>query len=91
MHDPTTPNRQGNDRGSQYRSAIFTHDSDQSTIARQVTKLANENWWKGKIVTEITEAGTWYDAEKYHQQYLHHNKGGYECPMHFQRDFGPLE
>jgi peptide-methionine (S)-S-oxide reductase len=70
MHDPTTSNRQGPDTGSQYRSGIFYHDAEQEKIAREVTKLANEKWWKKKIVTEILPAGEWYDAEDYHQKYL---------------------
>jgi peptide-methionine (S)-S-oxide reductase len=91
MHDPTTSNRQGPDTGSQYRSGIFFHNAEQESIAREVTKLANENWWKGKIVTEILPAGEWWDAEAYHQKYLEVNPGGYECPSHFLRSFPPLE
>jgi peptide-methionine (S)-S-oxide reductase len=75
MHDPTTSNRQGPDTGSQYRSGIFYHDAEQETIAKEVTKLANEKWWKGKIVTEILPAGEWWDAEAYHQKYLDNNPG----------------
>jgi peptide-methionine (S)-S-oxide reductase len=74
MHDPTTSNRQGPDTGSQYRSGIFYHNAEQEMIAREVTKKANEKWWKGTIVTEILPAGEWWDAEDYHQKYLgkHH-------------------
>lgn len=67
MHDPTTIDRQGPDTGSQYRSGIFYHDEEQKKIAEEVTKLANEKWWKGKIVTQILPAGEWWDAEDYHQ------------------------
>jgi len=70
MHDPTTANRQGSDAGSQYRSGIFYHSPEQKKIAEEVTKLVNEKWWKGKVVTEILQAGTWWDAEDYHQKYL---------------------
>jgi len=91
MHDPTTSNRQGPDAGSQYRSGIFYHDAEQEKIAREVTKLVNEKWWKGKVVTEILPAGEWWDAEAYHQKYLDNNPGGYECPSHFLRSFPPLE
>lgn len=91
MHDPTTANRQGPDTGSQYRSGIFYHDEEQKAIAEKVTKAANEQWWKGKVVTEILEAGEWWDAEKYHQMYLNHNPGGYECPSHFLRKFPDLQ
>lgn len=76
-HDPTTANRQGPDVGTQYRSAIFYHSSEQKEIAEKVTeqiqeKLNNEkNLYSGnKIVTEIVEAADWYDAEDYHQKYL---------------------
>lgn len=85
MHDPTTANRQGPDTGSQYRSGIFYHDEEQKRVAEKVTKAVNEQWWKGKVVTEILEAGEWWDAEKYHQMYLNHNPGGYECPNHYVR------
>ena len=91
MHDPTTPNRQGMDTGTQYRSAIFYHSPEQKTEAEAVTKKVQEQWWKqGKISTEILEAGQWWDAEEYHQLYLDRNPGGYECPAHFVRKFPTL-
>ncbi|KAF2089802.1 peptide methionine sulfoxide reductase [Saccharata proteae CBS 121410] len=90
MHDPTTANSQGPDTGSQYRSAIFYHDDAQAAIAKDVTKRANEEWWKGKVVTEVLPAGKWWDAEDYHQEYLDKNPGGYDCPTHFLRKFAPL-
>ncbi|KNG44052.1 peptide methionine sulfoxide reductase [Stemphylium lycopersici] len=90
MHDPTTANRQGPDVGSQYRSAIFYHDAEQEKIARDVTDKVNKQWWKGAVATEILPAGKWWDAEEYHQLYLDHNPGGYECPSHFLRSFPPL-
>jgi peptide-methionine (S)-S-oxide reductase len=81
MHDPTTKDRQGPDRGTQYRSAIFVHDDEQEREAREVRDLVQKQWWKeGQIVTEIVRAGEWWDAEAYHQKYLDHNPGGYECP-----------
>lgn len=80
MHDPTTKNSQGPDRGSQYRSGIFYHDEEQKKIAEEVTKKVNDQWWKGGVVTEILPAGQWWDAETYHQLYLDNNPGGYECP-----------
>jgi peptide-methionine (S)-S-oxide reductase len=67
MHDPTTRDRQGPDTGSEYRSGIFYHDEEQKKIAEEVTKLANEKWWKGRIVTQVMPAGEWWDAEDYHQ------------------------
>lgn len=90
MHDPTTSNRQGPDAGSQYRSGIFYHGAEQESIAREVTKKVNEQWWKGKVVTEILPAGEWWDAETYHQKYLEKNPSGYECPSHFLRKFPAL-
>ncbi|KAF2010551.1 peptide methionine sulfoxide reductase msrB/msrA [Aaosphaeria arxii CBS 175.79] len=90
MHDPTTANSQGPDVGSQYRSAIFYHDSEQEKIARNITSKVNQEWWKGKVVTEVLPAGQWWDAEAYHQLYLDKNPAGYECPSHFIRRFAPL-
>ncbi|KAK5705105.1 hypothetical protein LTR97_002220 [Elasticomyces elasticus] len=93
MHDPTTSNRQGPDVGSQYRSGIFYHDEEQKKIAEEVTKKANEQWWKGGIATEILDGAKaeWWDAEKYHQLYLDNNPGGYECPSHYVRKFPDLQ
>lgn len=90
MHDPTTRDSQGPDRGTQYRSAIFFHSPEQEAVAKEVTALASEKWWKAGVVTEIVPAGRWYDAEEYHQLYLDKNPTGYECPSHFIRDFPPL-
>ncbi|KAF3925301.1 Thioredoxin [Dactylellina cionopaga] len=87
IHDPTTLNRQGADAGTQYRSAIFYHSDEQKRIAEDVTKMANQYWWKNKISTAIIGATDWWDAEKYHQRYLDHNPGGYECPTHHVRTF----
>lgn len=91
MHDPTTLNSQGPDKGSQYRSGIFYHSEEQERIAREVTAKANEQWWGGKVVTEILPAGQWWDAEDYHQLYLDRNPGGYECPSHYLRKFPELK
>ena len=85
MHDPTTLNRQGNDVGTQYRSAIFVFDDTQKKTAETVKARVNASGkWKRPIVTEITSASTWYPAETYHQKYLVKNPGGYTC--HFLRD-----
>ncbi|KAL0062981.1 Peptide methionine sulfoxide reductase [Marasmius tenuissimus] len=84
-HDPTTANRQGADVGTQYRSAIFTNTPDQLEVAKRVTAEVQEKHFtpKGqKIVTEIIEAGPWWDAEEYHQLYLFKNPTGYQCPTH---------
>jgi peptide-methionine (S)-S-oxide reductase len=84
-HDPTTLNRQGADRGSQYRSAIFTHSPVQYDLAKEVTAKVQAEHFTPKdqtIVTEIAEAGEWYEAENYHQNYLERNPYGYQCPTH---------
>lgn len=84
-HDPTTMNQQGGDRGSQYRSAIFTSDDEQMTIAKRVTEQVQKDHFdaKGKkVVTQIVPAGQWWNAEDYHQEYLHKNPSGYQCPTH---------
>ena len=85
MHDPTTLNRQGMDSGTQYRSGIFYHSPEQKAEAEEITKKVNEQWYNGKVSTQVIEAGKWWDAEDYHQEYLHHNPGGYECPAHYVR------
>ncbi|KAL5630127.1 hypothetical protein BROUX41_001733 [Berkeleyomyces rouxiae] len=87
IHDPTTLNRQGPDVGTQYRSAIFFHSPEQEEIAKEVTKVASENWWKCPLATQIIPAGEWWSAEDYHQLYLQNNPSGYECPTHFLRVF----
>lgn len=80
MHDPTTLNRQGNDIGSQYRSAIFYADEEQKKIAEAVkAKVDKSGKWKRPIVTEIVPAAPFYSAEEYHQDYLRKNPGGYTC------------
>jgi peptide methionine sulfoxide reductase msrA/msrB len=80
MHDPTTLNRQGNDVGTQYRSAIFYADDAQKAVAEAVKKRVQASGkWKGTIVTEIARASTWYPAEDYHQKYLLKHPGGYTC------------
>ena len=85
MHDPTTPNRQGNDTGTQYRSAIFYADETQRKTAEAVkSRVEASGKWKRPIVTEIVPAGEFWPAEGYHQDYLEKNPGGYTC--HFLRD-----
>jgi peptide methionine sulfoxide reductase msrA/msrB len=85
MHDPTTLNRQGNDTGTQYRSAIFYLSPEQKTAAEQAVAQANASGrWKRPVVTDIVPAGTFYNAESYHQDYLEKHPGGYTC--HFLRD-----
>ena len=71
IHDPTTPNRQGNDVGTQYRSAIFHHSPEQERVARElVAELSRENTFSRPIVTEIAPAAPFHVAEAYHQEYF---------------------
>ena len=85
MHDPTTRNRQGNDIGTQYRSAIFVTSQKQREVAEQVKKRVDASGkWPAPVVTEIVTAGTFTPAEEYHQKYLQKNPGGYTC--HYMRD-----
>jgi peptide methionine sulfoxide reductase msrA/msrB len=85
MHDPTTPNRQGNDVGTQYRSAIFYTSEEQRKVAEEVrARVAASGRWRAPVVTEIVPAGPFTRAEDYHQDYLQKNPGGYTC--HFLRD-----
>lgn len=84
IHDPTTINQQGNDRGSQYRSAIFYQNEEEKTAAEEVIKEVTDNgFWKKPIVTEIIPYSQFYGAEEYHQDYLQKNPGGYTC--HWKR------
>jgi peptide methionine sulfoxide reductase msrA/msrB len=85
LHDPTTVNRQGNDRGTQYRSAIFYTTPEQKRVGDEVRKEVEASGkWKAPIVTEVTPASEWYRAEEYHQDYLQRNPNGYTC--HYLRD-----
>jgi len=84
LHDPTTLNRQGNDLGTQYRSAIFYHDDEQRQVAEKVkARVDASGFWPRKLTTEIAQATTFWPAEEYHQKYLQKNPGGYTC--HFVR------
>ena len=85
MHDPTTRNRQGNDVGSSYRSAIFVTSAEQRKTAEAAKVRAGRSGrWKNPIVTEIVDASPFTPAEAYHQKYLEKNPGGYTC--HYLRD-----
>ncbi len=86
IHDPTTANRQGNDIGTQYRSAIFYHGEAQRKTAEKVkAEVEASGKWKRPLTTEIAEASTFWPAEDYHQDYLKKHPGGYTC--HFVRPF----
>lgn len=85
MHDPTTLNRQGNDIGTQYRSAIFYTSPEQRATAEAVKKQVDASGqWKAPIVTQIVAAGPFTRAEDYHQDYLQKQPDGYTC--HFVRE-----
>ncbi len=84
LHDPTTLNRQGNDVGTQYRSAIFPQTAEQKETAERVKMRVDASGrWKRPISTSIEPASTWYSGERYHQDYLRKNPGGYTC--HYMR------
>ncbi|MFW6003954.1 MAG: peptide-methionine (S)-S-oxide reductase MsrA [Halanaeroarchaeum sp.] len=84
IHDPTTPNRQGPDVGSQYRSAIFTHDASQREVAeRFIAELEAEDAYGGEsIVTEVEPLETFYEAEAYHQDYYEKNPNDRYCSVY---------
>jgi peptide-methionine (S)-S-oxide reductase len=80
IHDPTTPDRQGNDVGSQYRSAIYTHSPEQERIARElIAELEAQRVWPDPVVTTVSPAPTFWPAEDYHQDYLANNPGQPYC------------
>ncbi len=84
IHDPTTLNRQGNDVGTSYRSAIFYLDDEQRRIAEDtIADVEASGLWPGKVVTEVVPASPFWEAEPEHQDYLEHYPNGYTC--HFPR------
>jgi peptide-methionine (S)-S-oxide reductase len=84
IHDPTTRDRQGNDVGRSYRSAIFYTNRNQKKIAEDtIADVEESGLWPGKVVTQVTAAGDFWEAEPEHQNYLLRNPGGYTC--HFLR------
>jgi peptide-methionine (S)-S-oxide reductase len=84
IHDPTTINRQGNDRGTSYRSAIFYNSEEQKRIALDtIADVEASGLWPGKVVTEVVPAGSFWEAEREHQDYLERYPNGYTC--HFIR------
>jgi peptide-methionine (S)-S-oxide reductase len=84
IHDPTTMDRQGNDVGTSYRSAIFYVDDEQRRVAEDViADVEASGLWPGKVVTEVSPAGAFWQAEPEHQDYLEHYPNGYTC--HFPR------
>ena len=84
IHDPTTPNRQGNDWGTSYRSAIFYTSEEQRRVAEHtIADVEASGLWPGKVVTELSPAGDFWEAEPEHQDYLERYPNGYTC--HFVR------
>ena len=84
IHDPTTPNRQGNDIGASYRSAIYYADADQKAVAEDTIADVNASGlWPGTVVTELSPVGDFWEAEPEHQDYLERLPNGYTC--HFAR------
>ena len=84
IHDPTTANRQGNDRGASYRSAIFYTSEEQRRVAEEtIADVEASGLWPGKVVTELSPAGDFWEAEPEHQDYLERYPHGYTC--HFPR------
>ena len=84
IHDPSTKNRQGNDRGASYRSAIFYTNDEQKRVALDtIADVDASGLWPGKVVTEVTPAGPFWQAEPEHQDYLERIPNGYTC--HFVR------
>ena len=84
IHDPTTPNRQGNDLGTSYRSAIYYVDENQKAVALDtIADVDASGLWPGKVVTELSPAGDFWEAEPEHQDYLERLPNGYTC--HFAR------
>ncbi|SFB59181.1 peptide-methionine (S)-S-oxide reductase [Rhizobium sp. NFR07] len=84
IHDPSTLNRQGNDLGTSYRSAIFFTNSQQEMVARDtIADVDASGIWPGKVVTEVTPVGEFWEAEPEHQDYLQRIPNGYTC--HFPR------
>ena len=84
IHDPTTVNRQGNDVGTSYRSAILYLDDEQRSVAEEtIAEVEASGRWPGKVVTEVAPAGPFWEAEPEHQDYLERYPQGYTC--HFPR------
>jgi len=80
IHDPTTPNRQGNDRGPSYRSAIYYVDDEQKRVAEEtIADVDNSGIWPGAVVTELEPVGDFWEAESEHQDYLERIPHGYTC------------
>jgi len=88
VHNPTTVNRQGNDTGSSYRSAIFYQDEAEKADAAEMIAFVNESGkWPDPVVTTLEPLDVFYDAEDYHQDYLVKNPGGYTCHVEYFKSY----
>lgn len=88
VHNPTTVNRQGNDKGSSYRSAIFYQDDEEKTDAEDMIDFVNESGkWPNPVVTTLEPLDIFYSAEDYHQDYLVKNPGGYTCHVEYFKSY----
>ncbi len=84
IHNPTTPNQQGNDKGSQYRSAIFyQNETEKKAALNVIEEVEKSQFWKTPVITEVIPYKNFYSAEIEHQDYLQKHPGGYTC--HFKR------
>jgi len=89
IHDPTTPNQQGNDRGSSYRSVIFYSNQEELKLAQLMIKEVDQSGlYKDKVITNLEKLKKFYPAEDYHQDYLRKHPGGYTC--HYLRTDKPI-
>lgn len=92
VHNPTTLNQQGNDRGTSYRSAIFYATSEEKKEAEDFIKIVDASGrWKDKVVTTLEPLTTFWPAEDYHQDYLQKNPGGYTCHAVYFESYLPRE
>ena len=88
VHNPTTLNRQGNDMGSSYRSAIFYQDEAEKAAAAEMIDFVNQSGrWPNPVVTTLEPLEVFYDAEDYHQDYLVKNPGGYTCHVEYFKSY----
>ena len=88
VHNPTTPNRQGNDIGSSYRSAIFYQNAEEKADAEAMIEFVNQSGkWADPVATTLEPLDVFYDAEDYHQDYLVKNPGGYTCHVEYFKSY----
>ena len=84
VHNPTTLNQQGNDKGTSYRSAIFYQNEEEKQVAEKIIAMVEESEkWSGPVVTTLEAYSEFFEAENYHQDYLQNNPGGYTCHIEY--------